>query len=93
MKKSIFVVAAFCFLCSSALADDYCDMKYSQYISKLRNTKKIMENRKKNYLPYLEKAYLLCQQDKVEEARRVMDDLQNQFFHDALTKQREFFGN
>lgn len=93
MKKSIFVVAAFFFFCSSALAAEYCDLKYSQYLSKLRNTKKIMENRKRHYLSYLEKAYLLCQQDKMEEARIIMDELQNQFFHDALTKQREFFGN
>ena len=93
MKKSIFVIAVICLFCSSALADDYCDMKYREYISALRNTKKIMENKKRQYLPALEKAYLLCQQNEMEEAHRIMNELLNQFFSDALTKQREFFGN
>jgi hypothetical protein len=32
-------------------------------------------------------------QGKMEEAGKIMDEVKDQFFQDALTNQREFFGN
>jgi hypothetical protein len=93
MKKLIVSVAVICLFCSSAYAADYCDTKYLEIISKLKNTDKIMDVQKKKYLPPLEKALELCKLNKMDEARIIMDELKDQFFMDALTNQQQFFGN
>ena len=41
----------------------------------------------------LEQAHKLCQQDKMTEASKVMDELKDQFFHDAVLDQHTFWGN
>ena len=59
----------------------------------MKNTDKIMDDQKKKYIPLLEKALELCKLNKMEDARIIMDELKDQFFYDALTNQRQFFGN
>ncbi|CAB1055567.1 hypothetical protein D1BOALGB6SA_300 [Olavius sp. associated proteobacterium Delta 1] len=93
MKKLIIAVAVICLFSSSAYAADYCDSKYMEIIKKLKSTDKIMKDQKKEYIPSLEKALELCKQNKMAEARIIMDELKDQFFHDALTNQQQFFGN
>ena len=93
MKKLIIVVAVIGLFCSSAYAADYCDTKYMELINKLKSTDKIMDDQKKQYIPSLEKALELCKQNKMAEARQIMDELKDQFFSDALTNQQRFFGN
>ena len=93
MKKLIIAVAMICLFCSSAYAEDYCDTKYLEVINKLKKTDKIVADQKKKYIPPLEKALELCKLNKMEEARIIMDELKDQFFHDALTNQQQFFGN
>ena len=93
MKKLIIAVAVIGLFCSSAYAADYCDNKYMELINKLKNTDKIMDGQKKQYIPSLEKALELCKQNKMAEARQIMDELKDQFFSDALTNQQQFFGN
>ena len=93
MKKLIIAVAVIGLFCSSAYAADYCDTKYMELINKLKSTDKIMDDQKKQYIPSLEKALELCKQNKMAEARQIMDELKDQFFSDALTNQQQFFGN
>ena len=93
MKKLIVAVAVICLFCSSAYAADYCDTKYMEYINGLKNTDKIFKDQKKEYLPALEKALELCKENKMSEAREIMDELKDQFLEDALTNQSQFFGN
>ena len=93
MKKLMIAVAVICLFCSYAYAADYCDTKYMQYINALKKTDKIFDDQKKKYLPSLEKALELCKINKMTEAREIMDELKDQFFIDALTNQRQFFGN
>ena len=93
MKKLIVAVAVICLFCSSAYAADYCDTKYMQLIDALKKTDKIFDDQKKKYLPSLEKALELCKENKMEEARNIMDELKDQFFSDALYNQQQFFGN
>lgn len=64
-----------------------------EYINALKNTKKIFEDQKKQYIPSLEKALELCKENKMIEARQIMDELKDEFFTDALMNQRQFFGN
>lgn len=93
MTKIIISVAAICLYCSSAFAADYCDTKYKEYIDALKSTTKIMDQQKEKYYPALEKAHQLCKENKMEQASKVMDDLKDKFFHDALTDQKRFFGH
>jgi len=93
MKKLIVAVAVICLFCSSAYAADYCDTKYMELINALKKTDKIFDDQKKKYLPSLEKALELCKANKMTEARKVMDELKDQFFSDALYNQQQFFGN
>ena len=93
MKKLIVAITVILFFCGSAFAADYCDTKYMKYIDGLKKTDKIMEDQKKKYLPYLEKARDLCKQENMEEARKIMDEVKDAFFSDALTNQQQFFGN
>ena len=93
MKKMIIAIAMLCLFCGSALAADYCDTKYMKYINKLKEDTRIMDEMKQKYIPYLEKARSLCKQDKMEEARRVMNEVKDMFFDDALMNQRSFYGN
>jgi hypothetical protein len=79
--------------CSTAYAADYFDTKYREMMVKLKNTDKIQEKIKTTYLLSLEKAYQLCKQDKMEEARKIMDELRDQFLCDALINQQQFYGN
>ena len=92
-KMAIFVIAAICLVFGSAYAADDCDTGYRQYMVKLGETKKISEQSKQKYMLMIEKAYSLCKQGKREEASNVMDDLKDQFFEDAMSNQRQFFGN
>jgi hypothetical protein len=93
MKKLIVAITVILFFCGSAYAADYCDTKYMKYIDGLKKTGKIMEDQKKKYLPYLEKARDLCKQGNMEEARKVMDEVKDAFFLDALTHEETFFSN
>jgi len=93
MKKLIVAVAVICLFSSSAFAADYCDSKYMDILNKLKSTDKISDNQKKEYIPSLEKALELCKANKMTEARKVMDELKDQFFSDALYNQQQFFGN
>ena len=93
MKKCIIAISLICLFCGFAYAGDYCDNKYMEYINALKNTKKIFEDQKKKYIPSLEKALELCKENKMMEARQIMDELKDQFFTDALMNQRQFFGN
>ena len=93
MKKLIVAVAVICLFCSSAYAADYCDTKYMELINKLKKTDKILDDQKKKYLPSLEKALELCKENKMEEARNIMDELKDQFFQDAVTHEAEFFSH
>ena len=93
MKKLIVAVAVICLFCSSAYAADYCDTKYMELINKLKKTDKILDDSKKKYLPSLEKALELCKENKMEEARNIMDELKDQFFQDAVIHEAEFFSH
>jgi 7-cyano-7-deazaguanine synthase in queuosine biosynthesis len=93
MKKYIIAVAVICLFCSSAYAADYCDTKYMELINALKKTDKIFDDQKKKYLPALEKALELCKENKMEEARIIMDEMRDHFFQDALTNESQFFGN
>ena len=93
MKKLIIAVAVICLFSSSAFAADYCDSKYMDLINKLKKTDKIFDDQKKKYIPSLEKALALCKENKMAEARQIMDELKDQFFSDALTNQQQFFDN
>ena len=93
MKKLIVAVAVICLFTSSAYAADYCDTKYMELINALKKSDKILDDQKTKYLPSLEKALELCKENNMEEARNIMDELKDQFFQDALTHKREYFGN
>ena len=93
MKKLIVAVAVICLFCSSAYAADYCDTKYMQLIDALKKTNKIFDDQKKKYLPSLEKALELCKANNMAEARKIMDELEDQFFQDALTNESQFYSH
>jgi len=93
MKKLIVAVAVICFFCSSAYAADYCDTKYMELINGLKKTDKIFDDQKKKYLPALEKALALCKENKMAEAREIMDELKDRFLMDALTNEQQFFSH
>ena len=86
-------VAVIILFCSSAFASDDCDAKYNQYINALNNTKKIVDQQKQKYIAMLEQAHKLCKQDKITEASKVMEELKDRFFHDAVLDQHTFWGN
>ncbi len=71
------IVAAICIFSITAYAEDNCDTKYKELIKGLKSTDKIMDDQKKKYLPSIEKAYQLCKQGKMEEARKIMDEVKN----------------
>jgi len=58
-----------------------------------KKTDKIFDDQKKKYLPALEKALELCKENKMEEARIIMDEMRDHFFQDALTNESQFFGH
>ena len=93
MKNYIIAVAVICLFCGSAYAGDYCDNKYQEYINALKSTDKIFEDQKKKYYSSLEKALQLCKENKMAEAREIMDEVKDQFFMDALMNQRKLSGN
>jgi len=93
MKKLVIAVAVNCMFSISAYAADYCDTKYMELIDGLKKTDKIMDDQKKKYLPALQKALELCKQNNMAEARNILDEVKDQFLHDALTNQQQFFGN
>ena len=93
MKKLIVAVAVICLFCSSAYAADYCDTKYMQLIDALKKTDKIFDDQKKKYLPALEKALELCKANNMAEARNIMNELEDQFFQDALTNESQFYSH
>lgn len=93
MKKYVLIVAAFCLFCSPTYAADDCDSEYRKYMVKLDETVKISDKQKHKYKLMVEKAYSLCKSGKDDEADKVMSDLKDQFFDDALMNQRDFFGN
>ena len=93
MKKLIISVAVIFLFCSSAYAADYCDNKYNQYINELKKTNKIIDKQKQKYIAMLEQAYKLCKQDKMDEASKVMDELKDQFFQDAVLADHTFWSN
>ena len=93
MKKLIVAVAVICLFCSSAYAADYCDTKYMQLIDALKKTDKIFDDQKKKYLPSLQKALELCKENKMAEARNIMNELEDQFFQDALMNESQFFSH
>ena len=93
MRKFIVAVAVIGLFYSSAYAADYCDTKYTKLIDGLKKTDKIFADQKKKYLPSLNKALELCKENKMAEARIIMDELKDQFLQDALTNQTQFFGN
>jgi hypothetical protein len=64
-----------------------------ELINKLKKTDKILDDSKKKYLPSLEKALELCKENKMEEARNIMDELKDQFFQDAVTHEAKFFSH
>ena len=90
---SVVAVTAILLFGNVAYAADDCDTKYNQYINALKSTKKIIDQQKQKYIAKLEKAHKLCKQDKMAEASKVMDDLKDQFFRDALIDQHTFWGN
>lgn len=93
MKKCMVVLAAIFLFCSSAYAADYCDTKYMQLIDALKKTDKIFDDQKKKYLPSLQKALELCKENKMAEARNIMNELEDQFFQDALMNESQFFSH
>jgi hypothetical protein len=93
MKQLMIILAAVCLCCSAVYAADDCDSAYTDYMNKLKATKKIKEQQREKYLQLLGKAYDLCKQDKDEEADKIMDDFKDQFVHDALMNQQQFYGN
>ena len=93
MKKFIIAFSLICLFCGFAYAGDYCDNKYMEYINALKKTDKIFDDQKKKYLPSLQKALELCKQNKMDEARIIMDELRDQFFQDALTNESQFFSH
>ena len=93
MKKLIVAVAVICLFCSSAYAADYCDTKYMQLIDALKKTDKIFDDQKKKYLPSLQKALELCKANNMAEARNIMNELEDQFFQDALMNESQFFSH
>jgi hypothetical protein len=93
MKKFIVALAVICLFCSSAYAADYCDTKYMRLIDALKKTDKIFDDQKKKYLPSLEKALELCKANNMAEARNIMNELEDQFFQDALTNESQFFSH
>lgn len=95
MKKLFLVIALVFFFCGSAFAADadYCDMKYTKYIDAIKKTEKILDDTKKKYVPYLKKARDLCREGNMGEARKIMDEVRQEFFHDALMTQQKFYSN
>ena len=93
MKKWMFVIAAVYLFCSTAYAADYFDTRYVELMNKLKQTTKIQDQMKDKYVQYMDKAYQHCKQDKMEEALRIMDEFKDQFVHDALMNQQQFYGN
>ena len=93
MKRFMVALAVLCFLKGSAYAANDCDAGYRKLTNELKSTTKIGEKQKMEYLSLIEKAYQLCQQGKMEEANEVIDDAKDQYFNEAVTNQREFFGN
>ena len=93
MKKLIVAVAVICLFCGSAYAADYCDTKYMQLIDALKKTDKIFDDQKKKYLPSLQKALELCKANNMTEARNIMNELEDQFFQDALMNESQFYSH
>jgi hypothetical protein len=93
MKQLMMVIAAVCLCCSIVYAAEDCDAEYADYMNKLKSTAKIQEQQKATYLELLGKAYDLCKQGKDEEADKVMVKFKDQFVHDALMNQQQFYGN
>ena len=71
--------------------DQYWNSEYACAFSK--KTDKIFDDQKKKCLPSIEKALELCKENKMEEARIIMDELRDQFFQDALTNESQFFSH
>jgi hypothetical protein len=59
----------------------------------LKKTDKKFDDQKKKYLPSLEKALELCKANNMAEARNIMNELEDQFFQDALTNESQFFSH
>ena len=95
MIKLLLVIALVFVFCGSAFAADadYCEKKYMKYIDKLKKTDKIMDDMKKKYIPYLMKAQELCKEGNMEEANKVMHELREDFFQDALETEEAFYRN
>ncbi len=92
MKKVIVTMAAIFIFSGLAYADKNCDQKYNSHIKAMKETTKISENHKEKYLASLEKAKELCQAGKLEEARRIFEEVQDDFFSDALFREESFYG-
>ena len=95
MKKLFLVIALVFFFCGSAFAADadYCDMKYMKYVDAIKKSDKILDDGKKKYVPYLMKARDLCKAGNMEAARNVINEVRQEFFHDALMTHQAFFSN
>ena len=77
MKKLIVAVAVICLFSSSAYAADDCDTEYLNLIIELKSSR-ILDAEKEKYLPPLEKALQLCKEGKIEQAAKIVDDLNDQ---------------
>ena len=93
MKKIISTIAVLCLLCSPALAMANCETEIPEMIEKLKETKKISDARKKDYIPHLEEALRLCKAGDMEKTDDKMRKLKDTFFRDALYNQQTFYGN
>ena len=77
MKKLIVAVAVIFLICSAVYAQDDCETEYLNLINELKNSK-ILDVEKEKYLPPLKKALQLCREGKIEQAEKIVDDLNDQ---------------
>jgi len=93
MKNIIITIATFGLLCSPALAMENCETEIPNMIEKLKETEKILDERKKDYIPHLEEALKFCKAGDMEKTDDKIRKVQDAFFRDALYNQQTFYGN
>jgi hypothetical protein len=93
MKRFIITIIAFVFFCSPILAADNCKTEIPAIIEKLKQSTKILDEKKKEFSLHLEEALKLCQAGDLEGSEKKMRKIENQFFREALEEQQTFYGN
>lgn len=91
--KKIIIIVTLGLVCSPALAMNNCETEIPDMIEKLKETEKIIDARKKDYIPHLEEALKFCKAGDKEKTDDKMRQVKDSFFRDALYNQQTFYGN